>query len=187
MAPTIPTKEPATFTAGDTLKFKRYHAEYPPADGWTLSYALVADGAQITFSGSDNGDGYHLINVSAATTAGWASGYYRWQAYVTHTSGERHQMGAGEMELKPDFASQGAGYDGRTHVKKTLDALEATLEGKASRDQQSYTINGRSLERMAPGELLKWHSHYKRLYRQERQAADLANGVGGGSTIQVRF
>jgi len=182
----IQTTEPSVFVAGDTLKFKRYFAGYPPADGWVLSYALVMDSYRIGFSGSDNGDGYHLINVSASNTKDWKTGQYRWQAYVSKGS-ERYSVASGEMEIQPDFASRTDGYDARSHVKQVLDALEAVILKKASKDQLRYSIAGMTLEKMSPGDLIRWHNHYTRLYRQELEAERIAQGLSPARKIQVRF
>jgi len=43
MAATIPTKEPLTIRAGDTIKWKRSIDDYKASDGWTLKYAYEAN------------------------------------------------------------------------------------------------------------------------------------------------
>ena len=63
----IPTTEPETITAGDSLTWKRTLADYP-AGTWTLKYRLInADGKidiTATASGTD-----HLVSVEPATSA----------------------------------------------------------------------------------------------------------------------
>lgn len=186
MSSDIPETEPEAVTAGDTLKFIKDLPDYPPANGWTLKYALVAEAEQITITGSDNGDGRHLVSVDKATTKTWVAKVYNWQSYVDDGT-ERYQIDAGTLEVRPDFLSQTAGYDARSHVKRTLDALEAMIEKRATKAQASYTIEGRTIQRMSPEELIKWHSHYSRLYDQERRAEDLRRGTGGSNRILVRF
>lgn len=188
----VETTEPKKLTAGDTLTFTKSISDYAPADGWTLSYALVADGELISFSGSDNGDGTHLISVAASTTASWVAATYKWQSYVTKAS-ERFNVGSGTITIEPNYAAQGSGLDARSHVKKVLDALEATIEGKATTDQLSYSISfgdsgaSRSVSKMSFGELIEARRHYKneyqRLVRQER----LARGLDSGRTIHIRM
>lgn len=184
---TIPTKEPETFTVGDRLKFKIYSADYLPSD-WTLSYAMVSDGQQITFTGSDNGDGYHLIDVDAITTAGWTAGTYKYQGYVTDTNSPtaRVTIRTGTVVLEANFDAQTAGFDPRSHVKATLDALEATIAGKASADQLSYSIAGRSISKINPEELLLWRDRYREEYRRELAAERLSKGLGSGNIVRVR-
>lgn len=79
------------------------------------------------------------------------------------------------------------GNDEQSHVKKVLDALEAVIEGKASKDQLSYSIQGRSLSRMSWTEILMVYDKYKALYFREKQAARIKKGLKTGSNIQVRF
>lgn len=180
---TIPTTEPKRFRIGDTLKFKRYFADFPP-DAYTLGYVFTNDNYIYSFDCTDNGDGSHLANVATTQTTSWRHGEYTWQAYMT-SAGERYSVGTGIIELLPDL-TKGA-IDDRTHVKRTLDAIEATLEKRASSDQLSYSINGRSLSRTPIEELVKLHSHYKQMYKRELQTAELNNGRGRNNVLRVRF
>lgn len=181
----IPQREPETFTAGDTVRWLKTVAGYRPEGGWGLEYAFVQAGSHKTATATDNGDGRYLVAIAAADSD-WAAGIWYWQAYV-HRDGERYRVGEGRLEVKPNFLGATAGFDARSHVKQVLDALEAMLIGKATKDQASYTINGRSLQRLSPEELIKWHSHYKRLYQQELAREQAGQGLGNGGQIRVRF
>lgn len=183
---TIPTKEPANFTAGDTVKWTKSLADYLPADGWVLSYAIVQASVQKTITATDNGDGTHLATITATDSGGYATGIWSWQAYVTKAS-ERYTVANGTFEVLANFADQGSGYDARSHVKKVLDALEATILGKASKDQISISVQGRSLSKMTPEQLIKWRDIYKAEYARETQAAAISNGSPSKSKIVVRF
>ena len=185
MAVDIPTTEPLQFVAGDTVKWIKSLADYLPADGWVLTYALVRDGSQETITATDNGDATHAVTIAAATTAAYAVGMYSWQAYATKAT-ERYQVDAGALEVLVDFASQATGHDGRSLVKQTLDALEAVILGRASSDQLSIAIQGRSISRIAPTELLKWRDIYRAEYAAEKQRARIANGDAGGRLL-TRF
>ena len=185
MAVDIPTTEPLQFVAGDTVKWTKSLPDYLPADGWALSYALVRDGSQETITATDNGDGTHAVTIAAATTAAYTVGMYSWQAYVTKTN-ERYLADSGALEVLADFASQTTGHDGRSLVKQTLDALESVILGRASSDQLSISIQGRSLSRITPDELLRWRDLYRAEYAAEKQRDKIANGDAGGRLL-VRF
>ena len=185
MAVDIPTTEPLQFVAGDTVKWTKSLADYLPADSWVLTYALVREGSQEEITATDNGDGTHAITIAAAITAAYTAGMYSWQAYVTKAA-ERYLADAGELEVLADFASQSTGHDGRSLVKQTLDALEATILGRASSDQLSMSIQGRSIARVPPTELLKWRDIYRAEYAAEKQRDRIANGQAGGRLL-VRF
>lgn len=186
MTSELKTTEPDSFIVGDTVKWKIYLPDYLPADGWVLSYALVMSGNQQAITAADNGDGTHLVTITAASSAGYKTGIYHWQAYVTK-SGERYRVRDGSIETKPDFASLTNGYDARGHIEKVLEALKATIEGKASKDQSAYTIGNRSISRLSPEELIKWKKHYEQLYKQEVTASKIAKGEVPGNRVMVRF
>ncbi len=154
-----------------------------------LSYALVKDNTLLTIDGSKvvaDGDGF-VVTIPAGTSALYDPGFYKWQAYTTK-SGERHQVGSGTIEIKPNYASQSAGYDGRSIVKKTLDALEAMMLGKASKDQMSLQVpNGRRVDRLQPEQLLVWRDKLKIEYEAELKAERINQGLGGGNKIFTRF
>lgn len=186
--PEIPTVEPSVFVAGDTLKFTREHSDYLPADGWVLSYAMVNASAQIAITGSDNGDGTHLINVAAATTASWSVGVYRWQAYVTKSAtSERYRVGIGEIEIRTNFAAQTSGYDARSTWVQTLDALEAAMLTLASGSVSTVEItHGQHRLRFRTiEELERAIGLAKREIAKEDAADAVVNGKASGSLIKV--
>lgn len=49
----------------------------------------------------------------------------------------------------------------KTHAEKTLEAINAVIEKRATHDQQSYTVNGLSITRMNIEELLKFQKVYE--------------------------
>ena len=188
---TIPSIEPSKITAGDTLKFTKNLPDYLPADSWVLSYALVKDGLTISIAASDNSDGTHLVNVSAATTAAYKAGTYKWQSYVTKTT-DRYSIGSGTIEVVDDFAASN-GLDARAHCKIVLDALEATIQNKATKDQSGYSISfgeggaSRSISRLSFGELLDARKLYRSEYRRLKQQERISQGLDSGREIHIRM
>jgi len=185
----VATTEPLSFIAGDTVVWQKTFGDYPASAGWALSYALVKDSALILIDGSKvvaSGDDF-VVTIPAADSVAYASGDYAWQSYVTK-SGERYQVGHGIVEIKPDFATQSTGYDARTIIKQTLDALEAMLLKKASKDQMSLHVpNGRRVDRLPPEQLLMWRDKLKAEYEAEVQAERISQGLGSGRKIFTRF
>jgi hypothetical protein len=176
--------EPTSFIIGETVEWEKYLSEYPTKKGWNLSYSFrnYSTGFDITaISKSD----HYLVQLSRETTANCKAGNYWWQANI-HKENIRHIIAEGSLEIKPNLAMVET-YDGRSHVKKVLEALEATILGKASRDQLSYSISGRSLSRLSPAELLKWRDIYKSEYRRELQEERINNGFEAGNIIKIRF
>jgi hypothetical protein len=162
-----PTKTPNSLLAGANKSWSRSLDDFPASAGWALRYHLVMAGHQITIDSTPDDD-IHKVTLVAADTASWNPGRYQYQAWVS-LGADAHMVEAGAIEIKANFASQTTGYDGRTHAEKVLDALEAMIEGKASLDQQSYSVGGRSITRLTPAELVDWRKEYQREVNIQRR------------------
>lgn len=176
----VPTTEPVSVTAGDTLTWRRSLADYPASAGWVLTYALVSGAALYTLTAAADGDD-HLVTVAAATSAGYAADTYSWQAYVTLGT-ERHTVGFGTLTILPNLADQGGGYDNRSHARKTLAALEAWIENH-DMAVADYQIAGRAMRYISIPDLLKLRDAYKAEVSRETLTA--SGGVG--TRLVVRF
>ena len=190
----IPTTEPEKITAGDYIQWKRLgSACVTPAgdqclasDSWALTYALVSAANKISITAQASTDDY-LITLAKADTADYVPAIYSWQAYVTK-SDERYMVDSGRLEILPDFAAKSAaGYDNRSHVKRVLDSLEATLEQRATKDQSAIVLAGEVVGKMPIQRVLEFYNQYSMLYTQEQRAEQVANGKGHDGKILVRF
>ena len=180
----VATSEPLSIIAGDSVEFTKNVSAYSPADGWVLSYVFINQSNRYEVTATDNGDGTHLTTITAATTATWQAGDYQFFAYVIKDA-ERYSVSAGSLIIKPDYTSPK--FDARTHVKKVLDALEAVIEEKASDDQMSLQINGRSIQFLSPVEILKFRQTYKTEYANEQKVERIKKGLSHRGKIRVRF
>lgn len=163
------TQIPATLVAGDGWSWSdpAAFAAHPPPD-WALHYVLrpVAGGAAITVVALWSGETYRLTRT-AAETAGTAPGEYRWDALAFHdASGDRVHLGSGRVTVLPDPAQ--AGGDLRSAAERILAAIEATIEGRAARDAESYSIEGRSIARTPLADLIRLRALYRREVEAER-------------------
>ena len=186
MAYTVPTTEPDEFFEGDTVTWTKDLSDYP-ASVWTLKYNFVSDDASAkneTTTAAADGD-THVITISKAESGAYTAGDYKWFSYV-EDAGEtvRYSVATGSVTVHPDQTSD---TDARSHAKKVLDAINANIEGIASKEQQSYSIAGRSLSRYTPAELYEFKQQYESLYNKELQDEQIANGGGSGRTVKVRF
>lgn len=179
----IPEKEPIEIVAGDTLQWKRNDLSDYPSSTWTLTYYLVGS-TKYTITATADGTGYK-IEVSSTTTATWTPGNYWLEGFVSKT-GERYQIFYGTVKIRPNLEAQTT-YDGRSHCKKVLDAIEAVIEGRASKDQMSITLTGRSISRIPISELLILRDRYRAEYNAERKAEKIRRGEDTGYKVAVRF
>lgn len=179
----IPTNEPTSARAGDTWKWTRTLADYP-AGAWTLKYRFKnATGYFEIVAGTSGTD--HLVSVAAATTANYTAGSYTWMAWVEGGSSEKYTVDTGTLTVDPDYRSGTAAYDGRSHARKMLDAIEAWLEARDPAVAE-YEIAGRRMKFIPIGELVKLRNRYGFEVRNEEAAAAIAKGEGLGRKIQFR-
>lgn len=189
MSAPIPSCEPDEVHQGDTLSWTKSLADYLPADGWTLKYALSNADGRITIEASDNGDGTHLVSVAASTTDDYTAGIYTGQGYVENDAGERYTVWKGKIKIAAGLHLDAAasGYDARSHACKVVDALEAAIEGRATSTQLATSIAGRSISLMGFDELERWLNYYKRIVSSEDAARRREQGRSSRQVVKVRF
>lgn len=180
--PAIPTTEPTTLTRGDSTKWTRGFSDYLPVDGWSLKYHFIAAGGKQVVTATDNGDGTFLATLMTTVSKLLTIGTWSWQAVVTKGS-EQITLDAGIINVVAGFAETNTGTDVRTQARRTLDAVNATLEGRASSDQLRVQVNGRSIERLSLTELRQWQAQL----RTEVRAEELGDNAGLGRNIKVRY
>jgi len=185
-----PQREPLALVAGDRWTWKRSDlSDYDPSE-YSLKYSARIESPttgqpeiEITATAT-NGD--YVIEVPAATTAAYITGIYHWQAYIVRDAdSERVTVSNGQFDVKPnrDLATG----DPRSHYKIVLDNIEAVIEKRASKDQESYSINGRSLSRTPLSELTNLRDQYRAKYMTELNRERARQGKGHSGRIFTRF
>jgi len=185
------TTEPSTLVAGDRFTWKRddLAGDYSPS-AYALTYEFHSDvggggSKKFTITATEADDTYY-IEVGSSTTASYTPGDYIWEAYITRSSdSERIMVDSGRTEITINLANTNA--DLRSHAKKVLDAIEAVIENRATIDQSSMSIAGRSLSRMNIDELMNFRMQYKTEYLKEIKLARIRNKQGSGNTVKVSF
>ena len=185
-----PTITPDVLYVGDNWLWKRDLTDYPIAD-YTLTYSfrlLSSTATEIELTSSvitESDTSLYTISVPSATTTGYTKGDYTYQEYITNTSSERLVLNKGLTTVKSNLDADTG--DPRSHNRIVFDALEATLENRASIDQMSMSIAGRSLSRMSPQELNNWYSKYKHLVINEDKVSRRDKGEATGNQVKVKF
>jgi hypothetical protein len=172
-------KLPAELIAGDTWAWTRSLGNYP-ASTWTAT--VYFENAAATFNSAASASGTdHAFSIDAATTAAKKAGRYRWSVRVTDGT-TAATVETGWVEVRTNPAAAGTS-DPRSSARRTLDALNDFLEGKASNAQQSVTINGRSLSTYTLPELREWQQTLEARVRTEEGGP----AAGGRRTLKLRF
>jgi hypothetical protein len=68
-----------------------------------------------------------------------------------------------------------------------LDKIESILENRADADVSSYSIAGRSLNKLTVEELLRWRDYYRAEYKKEVAEFRTGNNEGSGRVVKVQF
>ena len=173
---------PAKITAGVTFETLASLAAYP-APAWALSFLLRGPSAADVTATAEGS--LHRLRVEAAAAAAWLPGRYAYAVRAQNLAGEVREIEAGHLEVLADIANAAAGFDGRTQNRRTLDAINAVIEKRASRDQERYSINDRELWRTPIADLLKLRGTYVALCRAEDAKARGASVWG--PALKVRF
>lgn len=182
MSAPIPDIEPEAINAGDTAAWLIDLADYPPSEGWALTYTLANAANRYTFNATASGSSF-LVTVPAATTAAWVAGSYAWRAQVSY-SGEVYTVRQGNITIAPSF---GAAVDARSLARRQLDAIEAVLEGRASSAVAEYTIVGRAVKNIPLPELLALRDRLRFDVQREDAATRAAAGLPARGRILVRW
>ncbi len=157
-------------------------AAYPAQDGWALTLHLRGP-QSIDIASSPDGDG-HVLSASAATTGAWAPGQY-WAALRARDGETVAEVEAGQLTVAADLAQVNGLYDGRTHAERVLTAIEAVIEGRATKDQERYRINNRELQRTPLSDLMALRDRYRAELRAQNAALRGQSLIG--RTVSVRL
>lgn len=189
MSTLVATTEPDAVRAGDTIKWRRedLSGDYP-ATTWTLKYRFrhpTNSGFEV-IAAADGVD--HAVTVAAATSSAWTAGRYQWAAWVESGS-EKYTIGQGVMEVEPDYRTANAAgvLDDRSHARIVLEAIQAVLEGRATKDQEEYSIGDRQLKRTPIADLLVLRDRYRAEAAAEDVAQKIDSNMGGARRLLVRL
>jgi hypothetical protein len=146
---------PSTLTAGDLWEWTDSQADYP-APTWVLSYHFSGPKAFSAIGVASGSD--HDFSVAATDTKDQPHGTYEWLARAVNGSTST-TLERGRITIQPNFANLAA--DNRSHNRKVYEALQAVIENRATTDQLSYSIAGRSVSRMTWDEILAAYDRYR--------------------------
>lgn len=178
---------PKSIRAGDSLliatDLSTSYPQYSAGAGYVLTLTLVGKDGKYELLGTGTP---WTFQATAAVTALWVPDTYVFILAFSKT-GERHTVTSGTVTIQPDISSQQT-FDGRTQAQRTLEAIEAVIEKRASTDQKQYTIQGRSLVKMDVAELFKIRDMYRMEVMREKRQTSLAAGIYmGGNALWARL
>jgi hypothetical protein len=168
MSAAIPSSEPTSIMAGDTIPWTKSLSDYPASAGWALSYAFrLQQGAGVlNVTASASGDNF-AATITAAQSALMTAGIWIWSSYVTKTT-ERYHISSGTLTVSPNLAAIDYAIDLRSSAKKALDNALAMWE--AVKLGQTVMLNGRTYTQHNLKDLILFVNQCKSDYAKEVQA-----------------
>lgn len=179
--------EPAKIRAGDTIKWSAAFSEYSAADGWSLSYVIVGSKGGITgIAGVANGAAWDITITATESKKLTKGNYYRLVGQVSKGV-EKYTVYDEPIAVEADLMNIDTGSDIRTDEEVGLEAIKAVLAKRATKDQENYSIAGRSLSRTPIADLITLKNYYEREVAKQRKADALSKGQALKNKIKVRF
>ena len=175
---------PKSFFQGDTVEWEDSIAADYPASSWTLTYTFINIAGKIEIVAQANGDDY-IVNLPASLTATYIPGDYTWVGKVadTATGTKVYTVLAGSTTIYRDIDELNS-YDTRPWYEIALENVEAVIANRATMDQESYSIQGRSLARTPLADLINLRKY---LQNEVSKDEDLLNDGPSNKRAQVRF
>ena len=184
----IPEKEPVTFYKGETVVWTRKDLTDYPVGSYAMSWSarLESNGGTSFTATVTEVDDYYKFTLDNSATGGYTTGDYFWVLKVTQSSdSEELIIDSGKITVKDNYF--GSTGDTRSHAKIMLDKIESLIEGRADADVSSYSIAGRSLNKLSVQELTEWRNYYKAEYQKEIAKFRRDNNEGTGKVVKVQF
>ena len=184
----IPEKEPVTIYKGETVVWNRKDLTDYPVGSYAMSWSarLESNGGTSFTATVTEVDDYYKFTLDNSATGGYTTGDYFWVLKVTQSSdSEELIIDTGKITVKDNYF--GTTGDTRSHAKIMLDKIESLIEGRADADVSSYSIAGRSLNKLSVQELTEWRNYYKAEYQKEIAEFRRGNNEGTGRVVKVQF
>lgn len=181
--PAIPTTEPQSITAGDTLEWKKALPDYP-SSLFVLKYSLQRIGSPLIRFAATADESGHAVTVAADVTANFLPGVYAWTSFAEGIStGRRHTIARGTISILPSPLAE----LGSSHASRMLALIEAALEGRIPRGLETTDIDGQVLERISFEQLHKLKVVYRAEVTAETNRAEIAAGLPNRRNSFARF
>ena len=116
-------------------------------------------------------DGFYIEEPSEVTKK-WDVGTFKYQ--ILNDEGIED---SGDIEILPNFALMDEGESVKSHWEVVLDAVEATLAGKATNSQTNISVGDKSIGYMSVSELLELRSFAKEKISEEKGKFATGNGA----------
>ena len=133
---------------------------------------IKGDFAKYTCENVISSDDGFYIEEPADVTKNWSVGTFKYQ--ILNDEGVED---AGELEILQNFALMDEDESAKSHWETILEAIEATLAGKATNSQTNISVGDKSIGYMSVSELLELRSFAKEKIAEEKGKFVAGNGA----------
>lgn len=148
--------------------------------GFVLRYRVKTPSSKIIIKGDfvkytcenvvSSDDGYY-ITAPSEVTKNWSVGKFKYQ--ILNNEGIEDE---GEIQILQNFALMDEDESVKSHWEVVLDAVEATLAGKATAAQASISVGDKSISYMSVSELMSLREFAKEKIAEENGKFVAGNG-----------
>lgn len=167
---------PARFHAGDTVKVRTSHADYPAAS-WVLTVSFSGPQQFKKVAAVDSDE--WLLTLTPTDTEKVKPGLYAWAMRATSGT-EAVTFRSGKVQILPNLEVVAE----KTPAAKLVENLEAALVKLSTKTAQSVSVNGKSYSILNIGDL-QTALRFAKAALAEEQAK--ATGQNNRRVINLRF
>jgi hypothetical protein len=174
---------PRRITIGDTITWDEALSDFPASASWVVTYNFTSPTAQFSSTHAIINVDDHRITI---VTTSLEEGHYEYTKKVTDGT-TTHTLERGVLDVGPDLSADTAGVDRRSFAEVALESIEAMLLGKATKDQTSYSLNGRALSRYSFDELRAFRAELRIEVADDKQKQRRAAGGKSHRNVHAEF
>ena len=178
--------EPKQILIGDTATWTESLSDYTPAN-WDLYYFFQGPANGFNIKATASGSNY-LMTINATESAKFAAGRWKFTAVVKKGT-ERHIIDScsGYLTALANPETSTAVIESREFSQQVVDALKATILGRATKAQAAMQLGMKQVQYLTPSELRIELMRWEEILRVEIQKELLAEGLPAGGRMKVQF
>lgn len=161
---------PKIIIAGDSLEVEYVDDDYSADDGYTAT--LMMKGPTLISLTATSESTTHTFSATPLVTKVWPAGTYKYIVVMSDGSGGETTVNTGTLniELRIDLTTE---TEFTTYNQSMLTAIQSLLMGRAIDGIESYSIAGRSIQKMTTEQLIKFEAIFARRVANENQNSRL--------------
>ena len=169
---------PTKLTANTSWQVNFETPNHTVTDGWVAKVVFNNHLSKQTITLTSTGGITWQLNAPPTTTKELGEGKTSYLLFAEKATLERDVVERGFFTIEADPFTSTVPQDQRTHNQRTYDNLCLMLEGKSTKDVESFKIGDRELRKIPILELQQLKRDYSwAVYREKQQAKGNSSGM----------